>query len=212
MKDYSLDKISDTVVLRNTDELIARDCLTTAELLAHVAAVDERKLYLMAAFPSMVAWCCSKLRMTRAAAFRRIQAARTAHQYPAMFPAHVTLCREDEASDWDSVVSWLREIGAVEVALSFGKPMREGNLVYLPALGGMSSFDALRKLLLAPNGAPPRVHSPYITLIHPRNGTCSDSDFAELAGACEPFSATFRNVTLIEQVDSLSWRDVATSG
>ena len=126
--------------------------------------------------------------------------------------AHVTLCREDEASDWDSVVSWLREIGAVEVALSFGKPMREGNLVYLPALGGMSSFDALRKLLLAPNGAPPRVHSPYITLIHPRNGTCSDSDFAELAGACEPFSATFRNVTLIEQVDSLSWRDVATSG
>ena len=87
MKDYSLDKIRDTVVLRNTDELIARDCLTTAELLAHVAAVDERKLYLMAAFPSMVAWCCSKLRMTRAAAFRRIQAARTARQYPAMFPA-----------------------------------------------------------------------------------------------------------------------------
>ena len=37
-----------------------------------------------------------------------------------MIRAHVTQCREDEVSDLGSVASRLREISAVEVAMSFG--------------------------------------------------------------------------------------------
>ena len=73
--------------MSNTNTLIERDRQTTAELLAHLAEVDERKLYLAAAFPSMYAWCEHKMHLTEDAALRRIQAARVARRFPAIFPA-----------------------------------------------------------------------------------------------------------------------------
>ena len=78
MKDYTLSRLSSAEVLRNADELIARECLTTADLLAHIAVIDVDRLFLQAAFPSMHAWCVRKMGLTKDAAFRRIQAARTA--------------------------------------------------------------------------------------------------------------------------------------
>ena len=85
MQNYSLEHLSNSVLLRNTDELIARDRLTTAELLAHLAEVDARKLYLGAAFPSMHSWCIHKLGMSEDAASKRIQAGRVALAFPAIF-------------------------------------------------------------------------------------------------------------------------------
>ena len=67
--------------------LIDLDRQSAAELLAHLAEVDDRKLYLEAAFPSMYAWCAQKLHLTQDAALRRIQAARMARKFPAIFPA-----------------------------------------------------------------------------------------------------------------------------
>ena len=51
MRCYSLSHLSDGALLSGLSSLAARDRATTAELLAHLAEVDERKLYLPAAFP-----------------------------------------------------------------------------------------------------------------------------------------------------------------
>jgi hypothetical protein len=56
-------------------------------LLAHLAEVDARKLYVPAAHPSMFSWCTHELRFSEDAAYKRIQAARTAWRFPAIFPA-----------------------------------------------------------------------------------------------------------------------------
>ena len=85
MKNYSLEHLSNSVLLRETNEIVERDRLTTAELIAHLAEVDARKLYLEAAFPSMHAWCVRKLGMSEDAASKRIQAARVARAFPAIF-------------------------------------------------------------------------------------------------------------------------------
>ena len=52
------------------------------ELLAYLAEVDHRELYLDAAFPSMFAWCVDVLNLSEGATCKRIAAARAARQYP----------------------------------------------------------------------------------------------------------------------------------
>ncbi len=84
---YSLSHLSDSVLLRDLAALVAHDRATTAVLLAHIAEVDERRLYLPAAYPSMYAYCVGELRLCEQAAFKRIRAARTARRFPAIFPA-----------------------------------------------------------------------------------------------------------------------------
>src|SRR6266705_6781051 len=84
---YSLSHLSDSVLLRDLKALVAQDRATTAALLAHIAEVDERRLYLPAAYPSMHAYCVGELRLCEQAAFKRIHAARTARRFPAIFPA-----------------------------------------------------------------------------------------------------------------------------
>jgi len=87
MSRYALSHLSDGALLRDLHALVARDRATTAELLAHLAEVDARKLYLPAAYPSMYAWCVGELGLCEQAAFKRIRAARAARQFPALYPA-----------------------------------------------------------------------------------------------------------------------------
>ena len=84
---YSLRHLSDFVLLRDLKDLVARDRATTAALLAHIAEVDSRKLYLAAAYPSMYTYCVHELRLSEEAAFKRIHAARVARRFPAIFGA-----------------------------------------------------------------------------------------------------------------------------
>ncbi len=128
----------------------------------------------------------------------------------ALIPAHVTLCREDEVRNWDEFVSRVSALYAIDVQLSFGLPIRESNFVYVQAVGSTESFDALRDSLLATNDLIPRRHKPHITLVHPRNGTCSDSEFEQIACRYAPFSATFRCITLIEQTNDSRWKAMAS--
>src|SRR5512132_174920 len=87
MHQYTLDHLSDAVLLRRLSELVTRDRTTTAELLAHIAEVDARRLYAPAGYPSMHAYCVEELRLSEDAAARRIQAARAARKFPAIFAA-----------------------------------------------------------------------------------------------------------------------------
>ena len=87
MKRYSLSHLSDDSLLHGLAALVAQDRVTTAELLAHLAEVDERKLFVPAGYPSMFLYCVQELRLSEDAAAKRIQAARAARRFPAIFEA-----------------------------------------------------------------------------------------------------------------------------
>src|SRR5689334_20205610 len=80
--DHDLVSQSDTDLLAALDRLVASDRHTTAELLAQLGEVDERRLYAREAFPSMFAYCTGRLRMDEGAAYKRIRAARAARRFP----------------------------------------------------------------------------------------------------------------------------------
>ena len=87
MSVYSLTHVSDHDLLRHLACLVAQDRNTTAELLAHIAEVDARRLYLPAGFPSMFLYGVHQLHLSEESAFKWIRAARTARQFPAIFEA-----------------------------------------------------------------------------------------------------------------------------
>src|SRR5512141_1557415 len=87
MRDYWLVHISDDVLLHGLANLVASDRQTTADLLAHLAELDARRLYVPAGHASMFAYCVESLHFSEDAAYKRIQAARAARQFPALFEA-----------------------------------------------------------------------------------------------------------------------------
>ena len=78
---------SDQALLCALQSLLARDRTNTAELLDHIAEVDSRKLFVPAAYPSMFAYCVEALHLSEDSAYKRIQAARAAAQFPAILGA-----------------------------------------------------------------------------------------------------------------------------
>jgi hypothetical protein len=84
---YTLAHLSNGTLLHDLHALVTRDRATTSKLLAHLAEVDARKLYLPAGYPSMFAYCLQELRFSEEAAFKRIHAARTARSFPEIFVA-----------------------------------------------------------------------------------------------------------------------------
>jgi hypothetical protein len=71
------------------DDLIARlkslarcEREATASLIAHLAELDARRLYLGAGFSSLFTYCCEVLRLSEPAAYNRIEAARAARRFP----------------------------------------------------------------------------------------------------------------------------------
>jgi len=84
---YSLSHLSDATLVRDLTTLVHRERATTAELLAHLAEFDERKLYLPAGYPSMYAYCVGDLRLSEDEACKRIRAARACRQFPILFEA-----------------------------------------------------------------------------------------------------------------------------
>ncbi len=85
-------------------------------------------------------------------------------------PAHVTLCRDDEKTDWAVVEHRLGELARVSVTLEFGPAcLFDGGGLRLPVASPTMEFDDLRARLLAGPGTLPRPLTPHITLRHPRN-------------------------------------------
>ena len=85
MKNYSLSHLSNDALLRALNDLVAQDRSTTADLLAHIAEVDSRKLYLPAGYPSMYAYCQGELKLSEEMASKRIRVARLARHFPLIF-------------------------------------------------------------------------------------------------------------------------------
>jgi 5-methylcytosine-specific restriction endonuclease McrA len=87
MRDYSLSHLSDAVLLRDLVALVAQERITIADVLAHIAEVDARKLFVPAGYSSMYEYCVHELHLSEDAAYKRIQAARAARRFPILFTA-----------------------------------------------------------------------------------------------------------------------------
>ena len=54
----------------------------TANLVAHLAELDARRLYLGAGFPSLFTYCCGSLGLSEHETYNRIEAARVGRRFP----------------------------------------------------------------------------------------------------------------------------------
>ena len=74
--------LSDEHLLEELSSLVKRESRITATVVAHIAEVDRRKLYLAQACPSMHAFCIERLHLSEGAAARRIRVSRAARAFP----------------------------------------------------------------------------------------------------------------------------------
>ena len=79
---YTLTHLPDQTLLRELRSLVSQDRATTALLIAHLGEVDARRLYAPAGYPSMFEWCVGELHFSEDVAYKRIQVARAARQFP----------------------------------------------------------------------------------------------------------------------------------
>ena len=87
MSRYARSHLSDQSLLQNAATNAGQERTFTADLLADVAEIDARRLYLPAGYPSLFAYCVGELHLSEDGAARRIQAARVARRFPALFEA-----------------------------------------------------------------------------------------------------------------------------
>lgn len=129
-----------------------------------------------------------------------------------LIAAHVTLCREDELMDLEKVQHNLDQLGFPSITIRFGKPERfdEGKGVLIPALGENITFQEFRKAVLNGIIKEPRNHQPHITLMHPRNATCTDEIMENIRKSDLPSEIEFGQISLIEQIDGGKWSIIQT--
>src|SRR5262249_49329931 len=75
--------LSDADLLAATRQLALRSCAVEADLLVHLGEIDERKLYLVRAHPSMFAFCTRELGFSEGAAYNPIFVSRHGRKWPA---------------------------------------------------------------------------------------------------------------------------------
>ena len=78
----SLGTLSDGELLRGLSGLLQSSRRAMAGILAHLGEVEQRRLHLRAGYPSMFAYCVSRLGMSEDEACRRIEVARLARRFP----------------------------------------------------------------------------------------------------------------------------------
>ena len=77
-----LKSISDDDLLRRLSGLVQESRRLESELVAHIAEVDERRLYAREACSSMFTYCTEVLHMSEAEAYLRIRVARASRRHP----------------------------------------------------------------------------------------------------------------------------------
>ena len=125
-----------------------------------------------------------------------------------LIDSHVTLCREDEIKNINAILDNLQQLDTPQIAITFGQVMRfeNGLGVLLPALGHNDQFHLLRSKVLKDLCVTIRRLEPHITLMHPRNSTCTDEIFSVIRKIRLPTYLTFDTISLIEQINGGQWQ------
>src|SRR5262245_56210261 len=74
--------LSNEELLSGLSAFVGDERRLLARLIAYLGEVEERRLHLEAAYPSLFEYCIRRLGMSDGEAFRRITAARLARQFP----------------------------------------------------------------------------------------------------------------------------------
>ncbi len=82
--EHSLYLLADDELLRRLSELLRQSRRNEADLIAHLAQVDERRLYARFAAPSLFAYCTEMLHFSEPEAYLRITAARASRLHPVL--------------------------------------------------------------------------------------------------------------------------------
>ena len=80
----SLSRLSDDELLVRLSNVLKQSRRVESELVAHIAEVDERRLYAREACPSMFSYGTDVLHLSEAEAYLRIAAARASRRHPAL--------------------------------------------------------------------------------------------------------------------------------
>ena len=124
-----------------------------------------------------------------------------------LIESHVTLCREDEIENLEAVMYNLEHIDSARITINFGEVSRfsDGKGVFIPASGNNEEFNRLRAKVLF-HLSRIRFHEPHITLMHPRNSTCTDDIFESIKRVNLPVTLSFDKISLVEQANGKPWR------
>ena len=124
----------------------------------------------------------------------------------ALIKAHLTLCREDEIENLSQVLHGLSQLREPSFTMQFEGPTRfeNGKGVWMRAKD-TSAFNGLRKKVLQSIIAEPREQVPHITLLHPRNASCTDELYYQICKETFPTAIQFDQISLIEQVGGGKW-------
>lgn len=124
-----------------------------------------------------------------------------------LIPAHVTLCRENELANLKDIERNLSLLYLPPVTVEFGTPKRfaDDKGLLLPGTGPNTEYHELRKKLLKTTAEEYHPNEPHITLIHPRNGTCTDAIYQEVMKMQFPASITFDECCLVKQEGNNVW-------
>lgn len=127
-----------------------------------------------------------------------------------LIKAHVTLCREDEIENLEQVLSNLLVLIQTQqkIYIEFGKVARfdNGKGLFLPATNDNKQFENLRRQVLNGLIDHPRKQEAHITLMHPRNSTCTDHIFELVEKINLPAKLEFKQISLIEQENGGQWK------
>jgi 5-methylcytosine-specific restriction endonuclease McrA len=116
--------MSSAELLASARALVRRSHDVEADLLVHLAEIDDRRLYLECPFPSMFAFCVGELSFSEDAAYNRIMVARAGRRFPLIIEA----IREGRVHLWGMrlLVPHLTEANHRElIAQAFGKTKRD---------------------------------------------------------------------------------------
>ena len=82
---YRLGGLENAELLAVLSALVKREHELLSDFLAHLAELDERRLYLDLGFSSLFAYCTDSLGLSKSSAGRRIAAARVCRRFPQAF-------------------------------------------------------------------------------------------------------------------------------
>ena len=125
-----------------------------------------------------------------------------------LIPAHVTLCRENEIEPLEQTAERIKSIKIEKpIRIEFQKVERfaNGKGVFMATLGDNKEFKELRKMVLGQTELK-KEQVPHLTLMHPRNSTCTDEIFEQIKNYDLPTELEFGKISLIEQVNSGKWK------
>src|SRR6187402_1620591 len=82
---WLLQGVSDDGLQQALEQLLASGCRTEARIVAHIAEVERRRLFLKEGFSSLYKYCQQRLGLSETEAWHRQTAARLARKYPVVF-------------------------------------------------------------------------------------------------------------------------------